>query len=346
LQKSAAQSPFQHSLLVEQTWPGSLAEPGLAQAPAPLHTLLPPHAGLPSRPLGTYAHVPTLPGAVQVTAHWPVHALLQQKPPLQKVLAQSVVPPHTLPVPHAAQAPPPQSVSVSVPFLTPSVHVGWQTLPVQRPPAQSPLILQARPGPHFFAQLPPQSTSVSVPFFLPSVQLMQTPPVQSPFAQSLAAAQAWPSAHGGQVAPPQSTSVSVPSFTLFVQLAHMPPTQASPDAQPKVVPLSTKQVTQVPEASQTPALPLQLIPLGTAFFWHAPLTQAQEKQSPSAPHCAAEVQVPPLVLEAELEVDVAPPPPVELEFVDPPLPPADEPPLASPFGLRKHPLGPAPSAAP
>jgi hypothetical protein len=46
--------------------------------------------------------------------------------------AQSPTVVQALPVMHPGQPPPPQSASVSVPFLTRSVHEGaWQTLPLQ-----------------------------------------------------------------------------------------------------------------------------------------------------------------------------------------------------------------------
>jgi len=71
--------------------------------------------------------------------------------------------------PHAGHEPP-QSLSVSVPFFTPSEHVGAaQTLFVQTPLVQSGPSAQPFPTSHLVAHEPPQSTSVSVPFFAPSV---------------------------------------------------------------------------------------------------------------------------------------------------------------------------------
>jgi hypothetical protein len=74
---------------------------------------------------------------------------------------------HALPVAHSEQVAPPQSTSVSLPFLIPSEH-GW----TQRPAAhisdsQSSFFWHAAPSAHA-GQLPPQSTSVSVPFFVSS----------------------------------------------------------------------------------------------------------------------------------------------------------------------------------
>jgi hypothetical protein len=54
---------------------------------------------------------------------------------LHTLLWQSVVSVHVLPVAHREQAvAPPQSVSLSPPFLTVSLHAAaWQMLPVQTP---------------------------------------------------------------------------------------------------------------------------------------------------------------------------------------------------------------------
>jgi hypothetical protein len=73
---------------------------------------------------------------------------------------------------HAGQVGPPQSVSVSLPFFTPSKQLeGWQTEPVQTLLWQSlgsaQVLLSAQAG----QVEPPQSVSVSLPFFTTSVQL-------------------------------------------------------------------------------------------------------------------------------------------------------------------------------
>jgi hypothetical protein len=47
-----------------------------------------------------------------------------QVPPWQFALAQSALLRHVRPFPHAGQLPPPQSMSVSLPFLTASEQVG------------------------------------------------------------------------------------------------------------------------------------------------------------------------------------------------------------------------------
>jgi hypothetical protein len=63
-------------------------------------------------------------------------------------------------------------MSVSVPDLTRSVHVGsMQTRLQQRSDAQSESDAQWRSSAHGAHNVPPQSTSVSSPFETPSVQL-------------------------------------------------------------------------------------------------------------------------------------------------------------------------------
>src|SRR5438876_1032035 len=73
---------------------------------------------------------------------------------------------------HDAHRPPPQSTSVSLPFLSPSVQPGaTQLIPTQTDEAQSPAMRHPLPTSHLLVHDPPQSTSVSPPFFTPSVQL-------------------------------------------------------------------------------------------------------------------------------------------------------------------------------
>ena len=69
--------------------------------------------------------------------------------------------------------PPPQSTSVSVPFLMASVQVGAaHILPKQRRLVQSEFKLHPLPFPQAPQAGPPQSTSVSVPFLMASKQLV------------------------------------------------------------------------------------------------------------------------------------------------------------------------------
>src|SRR5262245_16934294 len=130
-------------------------------------------------------------------------------PPVQTPLVQSPGPLHIWFGPHCGQGPP-QSMSVSMPFFTPSMQFGtWHTPPVQT------LLMQSVPTAQVFPSLqamqtgPPQSTSVSLAFFTWSVQVgRQIEPEQEPPTQSLSIVQPRPGPHLGQVAPPQSTSVS------------------------------------------------------------------------------------------------------------------------------------------
>jgi hypothetical protein len=63
--------------------------------------------------------------------------------PLQMLLMQSVPTLQLLPDGHAGHVPPPQSTSVSFPFLTRSVQVGaWHVPPMQTPLTQSEVTLQ------------------------------------------------------------------------------------------------------------------------------------------------------------------------------------------------------------
>jgi hypothetical protein len=86
-------------------------------------------------------------------------------------LWQSLPAEHVLPAAHLPQEAPPQSMSVSVPFLTVSPHVGtWHFfgLPEQTPLWQSPPTLHVLPFAHELHP-PPQSMSVSVPFLTVSL---------------------------------------------------------------------------------------------------------------------------------------------------------------------------------
>src|SRR4051812_5811353 len=117
-------------------------------------------------------------------------------PVTQLLVAQSPGPSHSCPVVHFLQVPP-QSMSVSAPFLTPSVQLGtWHTPPPHRALAQSKGMEQALPLPHFCvgAQPPPQSTSVSVPFLMPSEHdgAWQDPVMHTALAQSEGCVQAAP----------------------------------------------------------------------------------------------------------------------------------------------------------
>jgi hypothetical protein len=131
---------------------------------------------------------------------------------------------------------PPQSLSVSVPFFTPSLQVAaWQVpygpeaivqpgAELHTPLTQSAPVQQFLVSTHVAPQLPPQSLAVSLASFIPLAQvleLMQIPAGQMPLAQSVPVLHFSPSAHFlpamTHVVPPQSTSVSPPFFTPSVQ---------------------------------------------------------------------------------------------------------------------------------
>jgi hypothetical protein len=98
----------------------------------------------------------------------------------QSPLAQSVMAAHAFPVAQCGQSGPPQSVSVSPSFFTPSLHVAAHVFATQRPPLQSAFFEQPFPGAHA-AHWPPQSTSLSPSFWIPSahVPAPHAPPVQT-----------------------------------------------------------------------------------------------------------------------------------------------------------------------
>jgi hypothetical protein len=144
-----------------------------------------------------------------------------QAPITQLLLAQSAALAQARPDPQRAHSGPPQSTSVSWPFLALSRQFGaWQVL------SKHTLLAQSEPMTHGPAvaqpmQLPPQSTPVSSPFLTPSVQLAprHVPFVQTPVAQSAPATQPEPAGQSGQTGPPQSTLVSPPFLTPSVQTA-------------------------------------------------------------------------------------------------------------------------------
>jgi hypothetical protein len=79
---------------------------------------------------------------------------------------------HTLPVPQGVQVSPPQSVSLSSWFFTPSLQLGAShTRSTQRWLEQSSGTRQAWLGSQLPPQAVPQSVSVSSPFLTPSLQV-------------------------------------------------------------------------------------------------------------------------------------------------------------------------------
>jgi hypothetical protein len=90
--------------------------------------------------------------------------------------AQSAGTRHVSPVGHPAQTGPPQSTSVSPPFLTPSMQLGgthlpdWQLSLMQSLPTPHESPFGHAGAPSLIGELePPQSTSVSLSFLTPSV---------------------------------------------------------------------------------------------------------------------------------------------------------------------------------
>ena len=93
-------------------------------------------------------------------------------PPVHTPLTQSPAAAQVLPAVHLLHVAPPQSMSVSLPFFTPSLQVGaWQVPPEQTPLVQSAATLQPFPAVQALQVLPPQSMSVSSWFCTPSVQV-------------------------------------------------------------------------------------------------------------------------------------------------------------------------------
>jgi hypothetical protein len=143
-------------------------------------------------------------GISEVTQRWLVHVLVTQSAATAQVSA----------IWHLLGQPAPQSTVGSVPFSTPSLHVGAVhrcVVKVHTELAQSVATRQAARGAHP-VQLPPQSTSVSLPLRTPSVQLVgwQVPFEQLAWSQSVFATQCSVTAQRVQplLVPPQSRSVS------------------------------------------------------------------------------------------------------------------------------------------
>ena len=149
-----------------------------------------------------------------------------------------------MPSAHLTPQSPPQSMALSRPLRTPSLHVGVAHVPVvQTPLLQSLAVEQVSPLGHK-PQLPPQSTPVSSPFFTPSAQLgdlhTPRPASQVPLEQSVLALHAAPlEQRAGHVGPPQSgpdssllvtPSSHVPSAHVPLAASHTPLSQSPPDA--------------------------------------------------------------------------------------------------------------------
>jgi hypothetical protein len=178
----------------------------LAQSPLPVHAcpfgqrsqVVEPPQSMPDSPWFETA-------SLQVGARQrpPMHTLLTQSVPLLQVWLSS----------HFVLQLPPQSTSVSLPFLTESLQVAtWQMRFTQRPLWQSVAVRHAWPWMQLGPQSsPPQSRSDSSPLTAPSSQLgaTQRPSLQTSLRQSALTSHAASSGHGPHaVPPPQSTSDS------------------------------------------------------------------------------------------------------------------------------------------
>src|SRR5687768_6949044 len=105
-------------------------------------------------------------------------------------LVQSELTAQSLSFAHAGQVPPPQSTSVSAPFLSTSMQLGVEQTRdgLQLALTQSPSTAHAWPLMQSGQLGPPQSTPVSVPFLKVSVQIgvaqRSVVGLQNPLAQS------------------------------------------------------------------------------------------------------------------------------------------------------------------
>jgi hypothetical protein len=179
----------------------------LTQSAATRHVLLATHLGHTVPPQSTSVSAPFLCVSAQVAV---VQVLVVGE---QKLVLQSAATAHPWPDPQFVEHVPPQSRSVSTPFLTPSVHVGAaQRLFTHDPVVQSLPVAQPRPCAHLFGQLPPQSGAVSVPFVAPSAHVgaWHMLLVQTFDAQSVPSAQPADTGHLVGHECPQSESLSSP----------------------------------------------------------------------------------------------------------------------------------------
>lgn len=182
--------------------------------PSPPSALLPQHFTL---PVEESTHVLPFPGSAFTAIG------VRQVPVRQIELTQSSGIEQRLVSAQRAVQEPPQSMSVSLAFFTPSVQEGA----AQRPPEHTPLpqsepSRQTLDSAHRLGHAPPQSTSLSVPFRTRSSQVAAThfEPVHTSLLQSSATAQPAASAHLVAHEPPQSISVSEP---FFMPSAHVGP---------------------------------------------------------------------------------------------------------------------------
>ena len=191
---------------------------------------------------------------------------------LQTWSRQSAAAPQNLPVAQVAPQLPPQSTSVSSPFLTASLQAAaWQTLPHAddaRAVGPDPAGVPGRAGRAAVAA----AVHVRLGRVLtPSVQLAgrQMPPLQTRLRQSPLVAADLAVEAPGRSAPPQSRSVSSPFFTpsSHAGAAHVPSqtplTQSAPIAQTAPFahgPQSPPQSTAVSLPSSAPSAQPSVVP--------------------------------------------------------------------------------------
>jgi len=215
-----------------------------------------------------------MPSEQVAAAHAVVTLVVEFVVEAQLRLTQSLGVAHVAPAVHAPHVGPPQSTSVSAPFLTPSLHVAAAQVPdvaLQLEVEQSLPTVQLTPTPQALQEPPPQSTPVSAPFRIPSehvaaahvlvvelvvvfVSLLKVLVVvvtqlllkQSPWTTQVVFA-----AHFGHEEPPQSTPLSLAFFMPSEQVAA---------AQLFVVALVTLLVTVVQCTLMQSASTLQLLP--------------------------------------------------------------------------------------
>jgi hypothetical protein len=206
--------------------------------------------------------LPQLCGSLLVLTQTPLHKLWPtwqgwQVPLVQIPLRQSEFARHCLPLAHFGQTGPPQSTSVSWPFLIPSVQVAGA---VQTP------LTQVLPDGQTLPQAPQLAGSLLVATQSPLHKVKpawqgedwQTPLTQKPLRQSEFARHCLPLAHFGQTGPPQSTSVSwpflIPSLQVGAGGVQVPLTQMLPDGQ--TLPQAPQLFGSLPVLMQ---IPLQLV---------------------------------------------------------------------------------------
>jgi hypothetical protein len=213
--------------------------------------------------------------------------------PVQTWLEQSLDAEHVLLSAQALLHDPPQSMSVSLPFLTMSLHLGaWQMRPVQTPLEQSLDAEHALPSLQALHAPPPQSMSVSLPFLTVSLHLgaWQTKPVQTRVEQSLFWEHAVPSAQALHVGPPQSTPVSlpfrIPSRQVGPTRTHIPAAHAPPAHNVLSATFSDTQPVpglQLSVVQELPSLHTTALPAQTPLAYTSPVVQllASSQLAPS-----------------------------------------------------------------